>query len=144
MHKKYDKTYIKDRNLSKSNPWYEDLPLEKCMCGGQPHFDVSMALIQCNNCGLCFEYRYGKPYYTWQAVRREQNPTPQNSSNPKNRPIWGGGAGSGGLVLVRNRYYVLATRIVPSPGLRWTKYPDHPPLKSVYLISTYLILDLFN
>jgi len=87
MHKKYDKTYIKDRNLSKSNPWYEDLPLEKCMCGGQPHFDVSMALIQCNNCGLCFEYRYGKgiiPYYTWQAVRREQKPTPQNSSN---RPI---------------------------------------------------------
>jgi hypothetical protein len=64
----------KDIQLLADNPWYMDLePLKKCICGGMPHIDVSMALIQCDNCKLSFEYRYNKgiiPYHTWQAIHK--------------------------------------------------------------------------
>ena len=75
MIKKYDETDMMDRELARTNPWYEDLePLKKCFCGGQLYFDVSMALIQCDNCGFCFQYRYNKgiiPYHTWQLIHEE-------------------------------------------------------------------------
>lgn len=64
----------KDILLVRDNPWYENLePLKKCICGGTPHFDISMALIQCDACGLSFEYRYNKgviPYHTWQSIHK--------------------------------------------------------------------------
>jgi hypothetical protein len=67
----------KDFKLSMSNPHYIDLPpLEKCVCGHQPIIDVSMALIYCSNCGLCFEYRYNRgilPYYMWQEIHTKEN-----------------------------------------------------------------------
>jgi len=66
----YRKAEEKDVQLLKDNPWYENLePLKKCNCGGRPTIDASMALIQYENCGLCFAYRYNKgviPYHTWQ------------------------------------------------------------------------------
>lgn len=62
----------KDVELRNRGTDYSKLsPLEPCRCGGSPHVDVSMALIQCDNCGLCFEYRYNRgvvPYFTWQAL----------------------------------------------------------------------------
>jgi len=71
----YEVTRMMDVELTVKNPWYEDLkPLEKCYCGGQPHLDISMALIQCDKCGLCFEYRYNKgviPYHTWQLIHKK-------------------------------------------------------------------------
>ena len=48
-------------------------PLELCRCGGKVHIDTSMALIVCDQCGLCFEYRYDRgviPYHTWQLIAR--------------------------------------------------------------------------
>ena len=68
--KNYYETKEKDIQLCKNDPHYRDVePLKKCSCGGRPTIDVSMALIHCNKCGLCFEYRYARgvvPYHTWQ------------------------------------------------------------------------------
>ena len=73
---KYDAAQLLDEALLQHNPHYQNLePLKKCVCGGQPHIDVSMSLIHCPQCGLCFEYRYNKgviPYFTWQLIHKKE------------------------------------------------------------------------
>jgi len=68
----YDEAHQKDVDICKSDPYQlvDDCPpLAPCRCGGEAIIDFSMALIQCETCGMSFEYRYNQgiiPYHTWQ------------------------------------------------------------------------------